>query len=207
MLVKNTGEGDFEQAPEGNHVARCYSVVNLGLVEQGGQYPGIKHKLRWSFELCNEKMSDGRPFSVSEHLTASLGSKAILHQRLVSWRGKPFTSDELEGFDLRNVLGHPCLINVVHNKSKDGTKTYTNVAGITPLPKGMDAPPLINELLYFDFDRPVETLPEWLQKMIGENPDKPEENGATMDDTAAAQSFEQALAEIPDGFDDNSIPF
>ena len=169
MIVSGSNENEvFEKAPEGNHIARCYSVVNLGLVEVGGQYPGLKHKMRWSFELCEEKMADGRPFSVSEHLTASLSSKATLTSRLISWRGRPFTEDELQGFNLKNVLGVPCLVNVVHNTK--GEKTYVNIAGISPLPKSMNAPELQNPHLHWDFGMPKDTLPDWLKLRIGDNP-------------------------------------
>ena len=182
MIVSANGDGDFELAPAGNHVARCYAVINLGMVEQGGKYPGIYHKARLSFELCSEHMKDGRPFSVSEHLTASLSSKSRLHQRLVGWRGKGFTADELEGFNLKNVLGAPCMLNVVHTPSADGQKTYVNIAGISPVPKGLEVPELVNDQLYFDFDRSIEDLPEFLRKMIGDKPGAPQPAAPVDDD-------------------------
>ncbi len=169
LIAKQT-EGDFEISPAGNYAARCYQMVELGIREKGGMYAGEAHQMRWSFEI-NETMSDGRPFSVSEILTISLGKKAKLRDRLKSWRGRDFTDTELAGFDLKNVVGAPCMINVVHNESAG--KTYANIASITPLPKGMQAPELVNEKLVWEFGDDESRLPEWLRKMLGRDPRQP----------------------------------
>lgn len=166
LIAKQTGE-DFEIAPAGNYAARCYQMVELGIREKGGMYPGEAHQMRWAFEI-DERMRDGRPFSVSEILTISLSSKAKLRDRLKSWRGRDFTEAELAGFDLKNVVGAPCLINVVHNES--GGKTYANIASITPLPKGMAAPELQNDKLVWEFGDDESLLPEWIRKMLGRDP-------------------------------------
>ena len=66
-------------------------------------------------------MQDGRPFAVSGTYTASLFEQAKLHQHLVSWRGKAFTEEELQGFDMSKLLGCTARIEVAHTKpSPDG---------------------------------------------------------------------------------------
>jgi len=169
LIAKDTGGGDFELAPAGNHVARCYSVVDMGLQERSFQgVTNHKQIVRISWELCNEPMADGRPFSVSASYTLSLSEKSNLRRDLQSWRGRAFTEEELRGFDLFTILGVPAMVNVVHETK--GDRTYANVAGITPLPKGMVAPELQNEILRFSLDDNDELafnrLPEWLQKKI-----------------------------------------
>ena len=89
---------------------------------------------------------------------------------LESWRGRPFTTEELGGFSLENVLGAPCMLSVIHKPSKDGTKVYANVGSVMALPKGMEAPELVNPAVKFDigeFDQKVfDELSSYVQKKI-----------------------------------------
>lgn len=176
FTVKNSGGNDFELAPAGNHVAICYSVTDLGFHEKEWQgTTSMKRRVRVSWELCNERMKDGRPFSVSKEYTASLSEKANLRHDLESWRGRPFTEQELAGFDVFNVLDKPCMVNVVHQAKRDGSGTYARVAGVATMPKGIPAPPRQNDLLRFSWDEPdaeaqFARMPEWLQKRINRLP-------------------------------------
>lgn len=195
LLAKNTGGGDFELAPTGNHRARCYGVVDLGM--QRREWSGevnYKHIVRISWELPDELMSDGRPFSITQNYTLSLSDKANLRKDLESWRGRSFTEAELEGFDLKNMIGVPAMVNVVHRESNG--KTYANVGSVSPLPKGLECPPAVNDPLYFSLDEPgweviYKGLPEWLQNKI--NCELPEDEPPV----------------LPDGvkFIDDDIPF
>jgi len=202
LLATAPEGGDFELAPEGNHLAVCYMVCDLGYHEK--EWQGVtnsKRQVRLAFELSGAAMEDGQPFSVSQNYTLSLSPKANLTRDLQSWRGKQFTDEELQGFDLFNVLGKPCLVNVIHNKSQDGQKTYANIASIAALPKGMAVPETANSLVRFsldEFDQNVfNSLPDWLQKKI---------NVHGIDQPPAYQSENPA----PQGavnFEDNDIPF
>ena len=191
LKVKKDEHKEYPMPSPGNHAARCYQVVDLGMKEKGGQYPGIAPKIRIAFEI-DEKMEDGKPFSVSEILTASLHEKSKLYQRLVSWRGRAFTEDELEGFDLSKLVGAPCMINVIINNV--GDRQFANINSITPMPKGMKADELVNPRLVWEWGDPVERLPEYLQKMLGEDPrHKPP---ATADDYADVNTDDE-LDDIP----------
>ena len=168
-IAKDSGGKEFEKCPEGNHVARCYQVIDLGLQETPW---GAKHKVRLAFELPNELMTEGeqagKPFSVSNNYTISLHEKATLRKHLESWRGRSFTDEELAGFDVKNVLGKPCMVQVLHTRKDD--KTYANIASISSLPKGMEPPEPVNPTLYVDAetisDAEFSKLPEWMQKKI-----------------------------------------
>lgn len=160
----SSGEG-FEIPNAGAVVGRCYMVVDLGT--QDTTFKGVPkkaHKILLAWEL-SEMMKDGRPFAISSRYTLSLFDQAILRQHLESWRGRSFTEEELNGFDLKNVLGKYCLLSVVHNK--EGDKTYANVKGIMPVPKGMEKPTAVNKDIYFDVDTgDITTLPEWIQNVV-----------------------------------------
>lgn len=151
LTVQSSGNGDFEQTPEGVYVARCIKLIDLGTQTTTGQY-GTKSqpKIMVQWELLDDeaRMQDKRPFSVSQFYTASLHEKAQLRQDLERWRGKKFTDDELQGFDLKNVLGTYCQIQVVH--SADGQ--YANVNAIMAY-KG-EKPEGVNELVAFDIANP-----------------------------------------------------
>lgn len=153
MIVSdNGGGGTFEQAPVGAHAGRCIGLIDIGT--HHGEYEGVPNKrrqviMRW--ELPDEVMETGefagKPFTVSEFYTLSLGEKAKLRQVLTSWRGKPFTDDELRGFDMKTVLGAPCMIQVGRN-AKDKAK----VLAVMSKPKSTTVPPQVNPSLYFSLD-------------------------------------------------------
>lgn len=171
-LMAKKPENDFEIAPQGNHVATCYQVIDLGFQESNWQGNiSWKHKVFVNFELSNEKMQDGRPFSVGARYTLSLHEKAELRKALESWRGRGFTEQELEGFDLFNILDKPAMVNVQHNESNGNT--YANISAITPLPKGMDVPKRENELIQYSLDDPdtnKDQLPNWCLEKINFEP-------------------------------------
>ena len=176
LLSKDSGGGEgFEQLEPGAYVARCVSVVDLG-IQDAGRW-GKKEKVYLGFEVPSERVKwtdkDGNekegPAFIGSRYTNSINEKAILGQHLKSWRGKPFTDDERAGFDLFTVLGVPCMISVVHNES--GGKMYANIEGIMRLPKGTECPPAETELIACS---PMDSstaanltkLPEWLQKVV-----------------------------------------
>lgn len=184
-------------APSGNHVARCVRVIDLGVQKDNGQFgPKVQHKLMLTWELPTElhtfKEENGaEPFMVSSEYTVFLSEKANLRKDLESWRGRPFTPEELDAFDVGKLLGVPCLLNVVHKKANNGN-VYANVKGITPMPKGMACPPAINKLVKYEVEMGrndiFNSLPEWIRNKIGNCEDwkaKPAASEATTADDAA----------------------
>lgn len=160
-------------APQGNHRALCNMVCDLGIQET---LYGPKQQVYLRFELSDEMMdwetSEGEkkrfPMVVGRSYTATLGKKSSLLHDLESWRGHVFTPQELDGFELFNVLGKPCLLNVIHNNDAASGKIYANIANISPLPKGMDVPTPFNPLVKFGPDdrEDWDKLPDWLKQKI-----------------------------------------
>jgi hypothetical protein len=129
--------GNFTPAPAGTHAAVCVDLVDLGMIEV--TYLGktqLKHKIVIVWQI-DENLDDGRPFLVRRRYTCSLHEKATLRRDLESWRGRSFTDQELQAFDLEALLSVPCLINVIH-ETRNGS-VYANVASVMRLPKGMIA--------------------------------------------------------------------
>jgi hypothetical protein len=133
-IISRDKPRDFVPAPEGSHTAVCVDVVDLGLVD-GAFGPKMKIRLVWQLE---ERRPDGKPWLVSGWYTNSLNEKSRLRPLLEAWRGRAFTPEELGGFDLEDLVGSGCLLQVIHNPTPKGI--FANVASIMKLPKGMEAP-------------------------------------------------------------------
>jgi len=152
----DTGK-EWQQPEPGNHLARCIRVIELGTQEKPFQGKvTLKKQTMIVWELPTELMDDGKPFTISQWYTASLNEKANLRRDLDNWRGRPFTEEELAGFDQRNILGKPCLLNVVLSE-----KGKAVVGTVGPVPKGMAVPPQVNPSLLYDIDEHSEEV--WLQ--------------------------------------------
>lgn len=164
LIVKDNST-EYELAPEGTHIARCYQVIDLGLQQTSF---GEKPKVLINFELPMKLMADGRPFSVGNRYTPSLNKKAILRQHLEAWRGRSFTEEELDGFDLYTVCGVPAMITVVHTENND--RRYANIVGIAKLPAEVSCPDAINPMIRFSTQdytqQQYDALPDWMHNVI-----------------------------------------
>ena len=152
LTARDSGGGDFSPAPEGTHLATCVAVIDLG-TQYTEKWKKQQHRVLLGWELdTDEKRDDGAPFIVWKRHTVSLHKKAGLRRDLEAWRGRQFTDAELEGFDLKNILGKPCIIGITQ-VTREGT-TYTNVASVAALPKRMEAPKATTKTILFDVDAP-----------------------------------------------------
>lgn len=153
-VVVSAGKA-FTPAPAGVHPGVCCDVVDLGMVTS--QWEGkktTKHKVRVVWQIGEIHPETQKPFIVSKRYTASLHEKAALRKDLQSWRGRPFTNEELKAFDLDAVVGANALLNIVQVE-KDGS-TYANVDAIMPVPKGT-AKLVVRDYIR-DKDRPKDDL-------------------------------------------------
>jgi hypothetical protein len=205
LSVSDSG-GSFELPPAGVHVVRCYRLIDLGTQSsnwQGKETRQPKVQLSWEL-LGDERMSDGRPFTISRRLTASLGEKATLRALLKSWRGRDFTPEELRKFDLKSIVGVYGLGNIVH-EVREGN-TYANLASLMPLPKGMPKPDAANANQIFDLSDPDnnvwETLSQKMQETILASP----EGNAWMNGAPNAPASDNSSPNLGEDFSDD-IPF
>jgi len=140
IMAKKTGGGDFTPCPGGSHIAICVDVVDLGLVETSYSGKSKKvHKIRVVWQT-GEKRDDGKPHYVGRRYTLSLHERSSLRKDLEAWRGRSFTEEELEGFDVERLLGAAALLSVVQ-QARDGS-VYANINAIMRPPKGTSSPAL-----------------------------------------------------------------
>lgn len=170
------GGDDFKPCPAGNHAARVCEVVFLGTVHS--EFKGVAKdspQIRIGFEIPAELREDGEPFVVSTMpITLSVNKKATF--RKLAQGIVPFTPEMEKDFDADMLLGATCLVNVIHKPKKDDpTIIYANITGASPLPKGMEVGPAVNTPINFDVNTSplsdIETLPEFIQKLIISTPE------------------------------------
>jgi hypothetical protein len=197
MIISDNSK-EFKIAPAGNHMARLYSVIDLG--HQATEWAGetkIMHKVVLTWELHgkddNEQpliTDDGKPLIVSKRYTVSLGEQARLRQDLEAWSNKKMTAEDRKNFDLKNLLGKFCMVNITH--SEDGR--YANISGISPVPSALRAhqPEGINPLVHFwlaEFDQgKYDALPKYYREKITESSEwrgqkAKDENKVTIEDS------------------------
>lgn len=195
----NNSAADFEKAPEGMHVARCFRVIDCGT--HLDKKFGNKKRIGWvNFELPNALMQPNdknhrAPFVVGKRYTLSHNEKALLRVDLESWYGRKFDTMELDkagGFDLEKLIGRAAMINIVHNDK------YVNIVSINPVPHGMDCPSPINEQFMFwmpeDFATPrFDKLSDKMKEYIRES--------------FEAQNVDPAQVMHPPAAFDDDIPF
>jgi hypothetical protein len=117
------------------------------------------------------KTDDGKPLIVSKRYTVSLGDQARLRQDLEAWSNKKMTAEDRKNFDLKNLLGKFCMVNITH--SEDGR--YANISGISPVPTALRnaQPEGINAPVHFwlaEFDQAkYDALPKYYKEKIAES--------------------------------------
>ena len=204
MIISDNSK-EFKIAPAGLHMARLYSIIDLG--HQATEWAGetkIMHKVVFTWELHGDddsgqplKTDDGKPLIVSKRYTVSLGDQARLRQDLEAWSNKKMTPEDRKNFDLKGLLGKFCMVNITH--SEDGK--YANISGISPVPSALRnvQPEGINPTLHFwlaEFDQAkYDALPKYYKEKISESSEW------------RGNKSKEAKAPMADDMPDDSIPF
>lgn len=176
IIATSKGGGQRKLPPAGTHLARCYSLIDIGTQESTFQNEAkLTRKVRISFELPNEQevFAEERgkePFTISREFTLSLHEKAGLRKVLESWRGRAFNAQELEKFDLAKLIGQPAMISIGHEPKKDGSGNFAKLLTVSTLMKGMTLPPAILKPIEYSVhqgrDEVFHSLPDWLKEKI-----------------------------------------
>ena len=174
LIASDKGGKGFDPVAEGVHNAVCYMVFDLG-THLDPTFGKRTHSALIGWEIPGERIEiekngvkQNLPRDISKKYTLSLNEKANLRKDLQTWRGRVFTDQELTGFDIKNLLGKSCMIQVIHKKS--GEKIYANIAAIMPLMKGI--PPMApeNPLRFYSIQDNRDVLPpdtpQWIIDVI-----------------------------------------
>mgnify|MGYP005807971277 CR=1 FL=1 len=175
LTISESGGGNFETIPVGRYKASCYRIVDVGTHNE--TYEGEtkkRHSVFVYWELSEHKMADDKPFSIMKQYTLSLNEKSALYIHLCTWRNKKFTEDELKGFDLTNILGCTCELEVEYTSGGN-----PKVTAVYHPEGGVQKVATVNSQLAFDVDEYAADnkqmcdvfveLPEWVQNKIDES--------------------------------------
>lgn len=217
IIAKSSGT-PRELIPANNYVARCIGMIHIGTIEEviQGQVKKLD-KVRITWELPYElktfdKDKGEQPLVFSSEFTLSLSDKANLRKMLESWRGKPFTAEEAESFDITKLIGKTCMLNIIHEASKkDPTRIFEKLSSIAAVPKGTTVPAQINPtriLSYDDFDFDYfNSLPDFIKEKM----QKSDQYKAMMEAKKTPPPVEAKAPAVTDAEvisdDDDDLPF
>ena len=182
LTISESAKMERKLPEAGASVGVLFSIVDMGHLETNwDNQKKWTPKVRLTFELPDQtdefeveengkRTKISKPMIVSIEQTRSLGEKASLRKLLEQWRGQTFTSAELKAFSLKNLLGKPAMLTLIHRTSQQG-RPYCAIAGASKLPKSMKAPAKsFNDEVYYEIEQgeggQFADMPEWLQDKI-----------------------------------------
>ena len=222
MPINVSNKTKSDPVPAGTHHAVCYGIIAVGTQPSEKFTP--RQKIIVCFEIPSERITikdQDLPRGISKRYTLSLNEKSSLRKDLQSWRGKPFTQEELNGFDVSKVIGSNCLISVLH--SDRAGAIYADISGISALPRQMASVRPENTPLYFnllesidlakktgntDVNWPSE-LPAWVQKICSQADEYLAFRGGESADSPAAKTIGKLIEtqDLAAEGDSESVPF
>lgn len=170
MMVRSEGNSEIKQLEPGVYTGIATAIIDLG-IQENMTYGKQQRKaiIVWNVVGETVKVNDEElPRVISKEYTMSLGEKSTLRKDLEAWRGRPFTTEELQGFDLKNILNVPCQLQI--NQQEKNGKTYTNIAAIISIPKGMSVAPVDNVYIFDTYDLTTwenyDKIANWIKEKI-----------------------------------------
>lgn len=132
--------GNYTLIEAGSHPAVLVALIDLGTHQRTAKDPkkGERTYDAHDVYLCWELVDQPQPglgvnHTIGDQFTLSFHEMGRLRKLAEGWRGRKY--NEGDDIDYTKFLGHACMVNVTHKASKDGKKTYHNIAGVTALPK------------------------------------------------------------------------
>ena len=163
MSLTATAGGDTpkKQLPTGLHPAILIWIIDIGQQETPW---GWKPRVMFTFELPKQVIEiegEGfKPMVHSEEISPFIWETSNLGKFLQGWFGKL----PKEAFDLKKLLGKPCMLNIIH---KDNG--YPKINSISPPTAEAKNFQPTNDLLVYELGsgEPIpEKLPDWIKLKI-----------------------------------------
>lgn len=170
LIAKSESGIEFKKLEDGVYTAVSSMLIDLG-IQNNEKFGKKQRKIIIVWQIIGETIEideEEKPRIISKEYTLSLNEKSTLRKDLQAWRGKAFSLEELEGFDLVNILNKPCQIQIINEERNN--KTYPNVVAIMAMPKGTTTTNA-EEIIYFNtyeketFNNFVK-IPKWIQDKI-----------------------------------------
>ena len=170
MVVKSEGNSEIKQLEPGVYTGIASAIIDLG-IQENTMFGKKQRKVMIVWNIVGETVTvndEEMPRVMSKEYTMSLGEKSTLRKDLEAWRGKPFSADELNGFDLTNILNVPCQLQI--NQQEKNGKTFVTIAAIMAIPKGMKVEEIDNAYFFDTYDSNTwenyDKIPNWIKEKI-----------------------------------------
>ena len=157
-----SGGGDFPKLEPGIYHGTCYSIIDLGESDQ--EYKGVvskKKRIHLGFEITEAvdpstnivMTEDGRPFGAFKTYTASTSELSTLRKHVESWRGKSYTDEEVNSFDITQMIGCTVKIEIGLTKKSDfGEGGNPKIVALREPRDGIKKVETHNDIVLFDID-------------------------------------------------------
>lgn len=170
LIASNEGGIEFKRLEDGVYTAVSSMLIDLG-IQNNEKFEKKQRKIIIVWNIVGEyiEINDEKlPRVISKEYTLTLTDKSTLKKDLQAWRGRVFTAEELKGFNLINILNVPCQLQII-NEEKNG-KTYTSIASIMAMPKGMTVDKLEQTTMFDTYESETwntfREIPKWIQEKI-----------------------------------------
>lgn len=139
-ISAKSSDSKFRPHPEGQFVAKCVDVIDLGekVEDFQGKPKKLSHKCALVFRTGEQNPETNEVIDIAGEYTVSMGEKAKLRAVLEAWRGKAYGEDELEEVPLDKLEGQWAMIQV-DQKLSSNQRRYARILSVTPVPKQMRA--------------------------------------------------------------------
>lgn len=170
LIAKNEGGVEIKQLEPGVYTGVASAIVDLG-IQESAMFGNKQRKIMIIWQIVGETIEingENKPRVMSKEYTLSLSEKSTLRKDLQAWRGKAFSQEELQGFDLVNILNVPCQLQIIQTE-KNG-KVYTNIASIMAIQKGLQVEKLDEVFVFDSYDDTtwdnLLKVPKWIVEKI-----------------------------------------
>jgi len=207
----------YDPIPADIHHAIAVWLYDIGTTENKWGKKSRRVVISWELpdvriQIDHEGVVLDLPRMFSRTYPLTLGKKAGLRKDLETWRGRAFSAEELKGFDVKNVLGKNCMLQIIHETKEDGD-IKAKLLSIIPLVKGLTGKTPETDIRYFEFgasNEIPENTPEWIVEEMKKS-DEWQQFGKTLAGTEGEPKkpafMTEAAAPPADSNGDTEIPF
>lgn len=196
MKIKDRVKPKVPTVVPGVYMAVCVGIIDLG--EQYSEaYKSFSNKVKFVWALPSETIEiDGKveEKQLSREFSVATKETSKLRGFLSSWNSKKFTDEEFAEFELFDMIGKTCMLNVVTSTSGE----YANVESIMPIPNGLPVPASKTATFRWDMDNwddeAFKKLPEWTQDQIKKSTQYQKEHPST--ETIQVETGEPAILPV-----------
>ena len=136
---------------EGTIPARLVRIVELGVHDTKFKE---KDQVQFWFSLPTRIITDEGDYQGKQHMVRTQALTKSSNEKATLMDYVNVLAPSATG--LGELLNKPCYLRIIHNKvdSGKGIVTYANIAGVMPVPEGMNVGEADTVPFYFDFDAP-----------------------------------------------------